>query len=119
MQMLRIICVVPLQMNIKLNYLYRDGGNYKNYGQVVFANSLNLPLGEIEKRLSIHLIDNEWFVAAAWQLPELFFERSSFFDLDWHEFQSIEATEAPADSGEISEWLKGLLRHHTPNSPSS
>lgn len=35
-------------MNIKLNYLYRDGANYKQYNQVIFANPNHRSLREIE-----------------------------------------------------------------------
>lgn len=30
--------------NITLSYLYRDGSNYKNHGEVVFANSSEIEL---------------------------------------------------------------------------
>jgi hypothetical protein len=34
--------------NIKFNYLYRDGGNYKNYSSVIFRNPTNTDLAELE-----------------------------------------------------------------------
>jgi len=34
--------------NIKFNYLYRDAGNYKHYGSVIFASPNDLSLLEIE-----------------------------------------------------------------------
>lgn len=33
--------------NIKFNYLYRDGSNYKNYRSIVLGNSKNIPLSQI------------------------------------------------------------------------
>ena len=30
-------------MNLRMDYLYRDAGNYKNWGEVVFANPASAP----------------------------------------------------------------------------
>ena len=41
-------------MNIEFEYLYRDCGNFKNYGRAVFANKGNLSAKDIhEKILSV------------------------------------------------------------------
>lgn len=80
-------------MNIQLNYLYRDGSNYKNYGNIVFSNPENIPLQTINEAILSNLIDGEFFIAADWNLPELFFEYKNEDDHEWHEFQSVELTQ--------------------------
>lgn len=77
--------------NIKFNYLYRDSGNYKKYGFVIFTNPDNIELIEVEKRVRSKLIDGQWFYADEWGLPELFFEWVDFrVDPTWHEFEGVE-----------------------------
>lgn len=61
-------------MNIKLNYLYRDAGNYKLYDAAVFRNDVNLSLAEIEKVIKEHLIDGEFFDPRHWGIKKLSFE---------------------------------------------
>lgn len=79
--------------NIKFNYLYRDGGNYKNYGFVILSNPGNLALTEVEKLIRNKLIDGEWFYPEEWGLPELFFDWVDFrVDPTWHEFGNVENT---------------------------
>lgn len=96
--------------NIQFNYLYRDSGNYKKYGLVVFTNPDNLELTEIERLIRTKLIWGEWFYANEWLLPELFLE---FVDLridpTWHEFESIENMDEPANQVlSIREFIKEL-----------
>ena len=75
--------------NIQLSYLYRDGGNYKKFGSVVFCNPSNIDLSIVEKRIKSHLIDGSWFYAHLWQLPDLRFIDLNDNDPTWHEFESI------------------------------
>ncbi|MBS1527442.1 MAG: hypothetical protein JST19_17475 [Bacteroidetes bacterium] len=60
--------------NIKFSYLYRDGGNYKKFDSVVFPNPDNRNLSEIESLIRSKLIDETWFYADEWRVPELFLE---------------------------------------------
>lgn len=80
--------------NIKFHYLYRDSGNYKNFGYVVIDNPKNLSLEEFDTAIKSRLIDGEYFYANEWNLPDL---RFSNFDIDndptWHEFRKTELTE--------------------------
>ena len=78
--------------NIKLNYLYRDASNYKNYGSVIFSNTNGIPIKQIELALRNTLIDGEYFIANKWNIPELFFEEYNSDDHEFHEFYSIEIT---------------------------
>jgi len=79
--------------NIKFNYLYRDGGNYKTFGEVVFANPDNIPLAEIEVRIKSKLIDGTYFYANVFGVPNLLLGTFDY-DLDptWHEFESVAET---------------------------
>src|SRR5690606_41926148 len=60
-----------LPMNIRFNYLYRDAGNYKQYGFVVFSNPHNLPLREVEQTIPSAPIDAECCNASRTTLPAL------------------------------------------------
>jgi hypothetical protein len=85
--------------NIKFSYLHRDGGNYKKYDFVIFANPENISLSTIETLIRSKLIWGEWFYAEDWELPELFPPTFDFkIDPTWHEFETIEYTEEAANS---------------------
>jgi len=83
--------------HIKFRYLYRDSSNYKNFGSIVFAGSENCNLFELLLLIQSKLIDDTWFYAAQWHLPDLHFgtwddESGHIF----HEFECVEYTnEAP------------------------
>jgi len=84
--------------NIKFNYLYRDSGNYKKFNTVIFANPAGIDLSTLESLIKSKLIDETWFHAEEWQLPEIFTDIIDFrLDPTWHEFESIEYTDEPAD----------------------
>ncbi|MCK5538388.1 MAG: hypothetical protein KAI79_16290 [Bacteroidales bacterium] len=81
-------------MNINFNYLYRDAGNYKNWGEVVFTNKKNIEPKSLEKNVRKILIDGEFFIAEMAGLEKLNFpEYIEEIDHDWHEFHSLENTE--------------------------
>jgi len=79
--------------NIKINYLYRDASNYKQFGSIVFTNNSGLGLNHVEKILRGRLIDGEYFSALQWGFPELFFHTSTADDHEWHEWWGIEFTD--------------------------
>ena len=54
--------------NIKFNYRYRDGSNYKNHGSAIFSNPQNIKLKFLDKLIKSKLIEDTWFYADAWQL---------------------------------------------------
>ncbi len=85
--------------NIKFNYLYRDGGNYKNYGSVVLANSTGLGLAELSAFIRSKLIDQTWFYAADAGIPDL--TPNTFnpeTDPTWYEFENIEFADDAVDA---------------------
>lgn len=81
-------------MNIRFNYLYRDAGNFKQYGSEEFRNPMNLSLAEIETKLQQSLIDGMYFVAEDVNLPALQrYDYDAALDHDWHEFEGVEYCE--------------------------
>ena len=87
-------------MNVRFEYLYRDAGNFKNWGEVVFANPRNIcadrAAAMAEKALRI---DSLYFVASEVNVPDLHFEElSEALDHDWHEVHTFQVTDdAPND----------------------
>lgn len=84
--------------NIKFNYLYRDGGNYKTFGSVIFANPDNVEIDAIANAIQSRLIDACWFYAEEWKLPNLRPTGLQDTDPTWHEFESVEYTQQPANT---------------------
>lgn len=77
-------------MNIAFEYLYRDAGNYKKWGRVVFANPAKLPIADILKEARCSLIDQSFFDARSIDVPDLHFEHwNPELDHNWHEMDSI------------------------------
>jgi hypothetical protein len=58
-----------------------------------------LQLSELETLIKSKLIDETWFYAEEWQLPEIFTDIVDFIiDPTWHEFESVEFTDEAANS---------------------
>lgn len=88
-------------MNVRFVYLYRDAGNFKNWGEVVFANPRNIHADRVAAMAEKVLrIDGFYFVASEVNVPDLRFpERNGNLDHDWHEVHAFQATnDAPNDS---------------------
>jgi hypothetical protein len=87
-------------MNARFEYLYRDAGNYKNWGEIVFSNPHNLDTDFISTMAEKVLIDGAYFVASKAGVPDLHVEiYDENLDHGWHEFYSFQLTdEAPTDS---------------------
>jgi hypothetical protein len=82
--------------SVKFNYLYRDGANYKSWGEVVFANPENLALDEIDKTLVDAFLPDKLFVASQISIPEKFLFLDGKFTTDdhcYHEFDCVEVCE--------------------------
>ncbi len=89
-----------MAQSIKFEYLYRDTGNYKSFGNVVFSNPDNIPSIEIKDSLVNAFSQKMFFIAEQIGLQELFFEGfPSEDDISFHEFNDVEITdEDPNDS---------------------
>ena len=82
--------------NIKFNYLYRDGSNYKSWGEVVFSNPELIALSEIEAKLVDAFSPDKLFIASQISIPEKFlFVDGQFtkYDHCYHEFDRVEICE--------------------------
>ncbi len=76
--------------NIKFCYLYRDAGNYKNYGEIIFAGHDTIDIKELENLIRLRLIDHLWFYAKNWGIQELYFDKyDGDLDHGFHEFESV------------------------------
>ena len=89
-----------LESNLKFEYLYRDAGNYKQYGSMVFDNPTRIPPELAESRIKSILIDGEFFYPEKLQVPRLeIYEFNSEIDHNWYEFEKFSLTdEKPTES---------------------
>ena len=100
--------------NIKFNYLYRDGSNFKSWGEVVFSNPENLTVEEIETKLLHSFLSDKQFIASQISIPEKFLFANgdiTKYDHCYHEFYCVEiCKENPTDDLErsISDFLKSV-----------
>jgi hypothetical protein len=84
-------------MNILFEYLYRDAGNNKKFGEVVFHNKGNIDLSVLNEKLRNALIDGEFFISNGSHLPKLEFDIKNELDHDWYEFDKISSTSGTPD----------------------
>ncbi|HWQ25322.1 MAG TPA: hypothetical protein VN367_00940 [Chlorobaculum sp.] len=95
-----------MNRHIKLNYLYRDASNYKQWGSIIFLNPRHIPLDEIDRILKSNFEEECFFIAHQLGIPELFPYASGSIDEDdhcYHEYFSVEEitldeTETPSQS---------------------
>ena len=95
-------------MNTRVEYLYRDGSNFKRWGAVVFRGTCAATL---VGRLFAALDHGEFFIAHQVRVPELFFADRPLYADDhcWHELAEVTTTsEIPEDSLDrtIEEFVK-------------
>lgn len=102
-------------MNTQLVYLYRDGSNYKEWGDVVVAGRPSCGIREMRRRLEKTLEDGSYFIAGQVGLPEVFLWDSGGYSLCeddhcWHEYDHLKLTEsAPSDPGITADGLLELF----------
>ena len=78
-------------MNVCFEYLYRDAGNFKNWGKIIFSNRKGHSAHYLKQQARKVLIDGEFFVADKANVPNLQFEEHiTTLDHDWYEFYSFE-----------------------------
>lgn len=87
-------------MNICINYIYRDGSNYKRCGEAVVANPSGLKTEAVDACITDHLDDGEYFIAHQVGLPEVFHWLNGEYEVTdddhpWHEFCGVEETDSP------------------------
>jgi hypothetical protein len=88
--------------NVKFNYRYRDAGNYKKRGSVVFSNPEHLSLGAITKALHEDFLSDGLFIAHQIRIPEVFLAVDGGVTEDdhcFHEFDAVEtSSKTPNDT---------------------
>lgn len=81
-------------MNVRFEYLYRDAGNNKKWGEIIFSNTKDLDIKSIKEIIGSYFIDELYFDANDIRVAELHFEAyDSSLDHDWHEFKDCTATD--------------------------
>lgn len=84
------------ERNSELQYIYRDGSNYKNQGSVVFEGKVT---PQLRRRLITALHEEEYFIAGQIRVPEVFFSGVDEDSHCFHEFVSLEVVKSkPNDS---------------------
>jgi hypothetical protein len=102
--------------NVEFGYLYRDGGNYKKFGRVVFSNPEQITSEAIQKVLTEAFLDEGLFIAGQIRLPEVFLFANgqlSYDDHCYHEFDALRVTdEQPSDVHKrtISEFVAEIVQ---------
>jgi hypothetical protein len=99
-------------MNIRFEYLYRDAGNFKNWGEVVFSNPHDVPADVAASVAEKVLIDRTFFVANKAGVPDLHFaEYNEELDHGWHEVHAFLPTDEPSNdtrTRNIEEFIESL-----------
>ena len=89
-------------MNVCFRYLYRDAGNYKQWGEIVFSNPRQISIDEVTLMAKKVLIDGEFFVADKANVPDLHFDvEDEELDHNWHEVYSFVDTDAASNDTHV------------------
>lgn len=87
--------------NVRFQYLYRDGSNYKNCADVVFSNPQGLSVASVLTSLQGSLSGDGLFIAHQLRIPEVFLsDKYSLTEDDhcFHQFDGVEMTfDTPTD----------------------
>ena len=96
--------------NILFQYLYRDASNWKQHGEVVFANNGGMFLPDVETQIRAALSDGEWFKAEMVDLETCFFSNhDTDDDHPWHEFWKVSETDLlPTDPRDITQFVQAM-----------
>lgn len=119
--------VVTHLPNVCVSYVYRDAGNNKNFGELIFSNPRHLAVDQIwiEIRRALMAVINFFgepmFRPERMSLPTAFLYALPCYsrnddDHDWHELCSIEETSNPVTQGglhAIDDFLGALLKTHS------
>ncbi len=104
--------------NIRFIYLYRDASNYKQHGEVILSNEMQLAVKEIDTQIHSLLSDGLFFIARQIQLEERFFAVVNEDDHPWHEYVQVESTTdhifdpIPESKRDIAQFMKELEQTH-------
>lgn len=97
-------------MNVQFDYLYRDAGNNKQSGALIFSGEKVEKLEYVDEAIQRHLIDDMFFIARDVGVPPLsFHDYDVNLDHDWHEYLGLSWTDMPATVGsdfDINNFIK-------------
>ena len=98
-------------MNICFEYLYRDGANYKNWGEVILRPTPGFDITKADNQIRRALIDGEYFVAEEVKVPTLYFlEQDRELDHGWHEYSCMSWTDRDTiNIRTIAEFIEDLV----------
>ena len=99
-------------MLVSIEYLYRDAGNNKIWGEAIFRNSSSLSVADLDGEIKAGLIDGVFFEPDILGLPVLSFsDYDPVLDHGWHEYHTISegCCGSVADIvGDITELIQAL-----------
>ncbi|HEY8766787.1 MAG TPA: hypothetical protein VIP09_05950 [Dehalococcoidia bacterium] len=99
-------------MNIRFEYLYRDAGNFKNWGEIVFSNPDHVGPEVVTEMARDLLADRAFFVAVTARVPDLHFtDHDAELDHGWHEMHAFASTDDEPNDHEhrnIGEFVESL-----------
>lgn len=108
-------------MNIEFRYMYRDCGNWKNQGSVIFGNRHEQSRVDVEQQIMQMIQGDRLIDAETLKLPVLYFREFSYdpqLDHSMHEFIGVSETNRPVDDLDGRD-IADVLESMTLASPSS
>ncbi len=102
-------------MNVRFKYLYRDAGNFKRWGEVVFSSAHNIGQDTLAAISGTALpLDGIYFLPDQVGVLSLHFEEwVENLDHDWHEIHSFElCDDLPNDlqGRDVEMFIQSLFR---------
>ena len=97
-------------MNTRIEYLYRDDGNYKKYYSFVLNGEIML------EQLTQYLHEGSYFIPSQIGLPDLQTSPLSVHDHIWHELDIVEPTTESATVSISAEAFKAAFASANANS---
>lgn len=103
-------------MNVRFEYLYRDAGNFKRWGEVVFSNVGNIGRDTLAAISGQTLpLDSLYFLPDQIGVPRLHFdEQIANLDHEWHEIHCFElCDDMPNDlqARDIGVFIQSLFQY--------
>lgn len=92
---------------VRFNYLYRDWGNYKDFGEKDFTNPNNWSLEEITEKIKNRLISGQYFWPDECGIELFVFHRYNDWRY-WYEFESLEEVEVQGGEETIDDFIEKL-----------
>lgn len=102
--------------NVEFSYLYRDGGNYKKFGRMVFSDPEQIDLSVAARELADAFLEDGFFIADQARVPEVFLFADGKFSFDdhcYHEFDAVRITDKePTDehARTLTEFLSEVIQ---------